>query len=177
MSDQSSAQLNLQPVSAGDVHQQDFREAMALLSAAVCVVTAGQGPGRTGRTVTAGFSLGIAPPTLLVSIDESARLTRQIRADGSFSHAVLSNGQTDVADAFAGKTPAERRFDIGNWGRWPSGLPRLEGAVAALDCAVVGEVALAGHVLFVGAVRGIVLNHLAQPLIWHARRYHTVGAI
>lgn len=158
----------------GDTARQAFRDAMASLAASVCVVTAGDGPDRLGRTVTAALSLGIDPPAILVSIQAGAALAEKIRTGQGFSLAILSDDQQDVADAFAGRSGAGDRFGHGRWRRWPSGHPRLDGAVAALDCALIGEVPMAGHVLFAGTPRGIVQDAARHPLVWHHRRYAAV---
>lgn len=159
------------------VDQQRFREAMASLSAAVCLVTAGSGQLRLGRTVTAGFSLGLKPPAILVSIATDADLTGRIRDERASSHSVLSDSQTAVADAFAGKAVPERRFEHGDWREWSSGQPRLNGAVASLDCAVISEIELDDHVLFVGAVRDIDRQPDARPLVWFGRRFHKIAPL
>lgn len=159
------------------VAQRDFRDAMASLAASVCVVTARSGDERVGRTVTAALSLGIDPPAILVSIHAGSALATMIRAGRGFSFAMLSEGQRDVADAFAGKEAAERRFDHGDWRQWSSGHPRLTGAVAAMDCAVIGEMEMADHILFVGGPRQIDLDDSRNPLVWHRRRYNAVNPL
>ncbi|MGB0748541.1 MAG: flavin reductase family protein [Magnetospiraceae bacterium] len=167
-------QLRLDTTCGDDVPQKDFRDAMASLAASVCVVTARSGSERLGRTVTAAMSLGIDPPAILVSINAGSDLATMIRASGGFSIAILSEFQQDVADAFAGKQGVEHRFGYGDWKDWPSGHPRLDGAVAALDCAVIGEMDVADHILFAGGPREIDLDDTQTPLVWHHRRYNSV---
>uniref|UniRef100_UPI003BAC1D7C flavin reductase family protein n=1 Tax=Stappia sp. TaxID=1870903 RepID=UPI003BAC1D7C len=166
--------LTLAETSDGKPLQQDFRDAMASLAATACLVTAGSGPDRLGRTVTAAFSLSVDPPALLVSIAAGSALASRIRETGGFSFAMLSETQHDICDAFAGKEVAARRFDHGSWREWPSGQPRLSGAVAVMDCVVLGEMEVAGHILFAGGPREIDLGEGLQPLVWHSRRYHAV---
>ena len=151
-----------------------FREAMAALAATTCVVSAAQGDERVGRTVTAALSLAVDPPSLLVSIDSSARLAALIRARRGFSFAMLQSDQGAVAEAFAGKGPRERRFEHGTWEPWQSGHPRLRGAMAAMDCILAGEVDMGDHVLFVGRPEHIDLAEGRSPLVSHDRRFHSV---
>ena len=151
-----------------------FREAMASLAATACVVTAAYADERVGRTVTAALSLAVDPPSLLVSIDAGARLSSLIRASGGLTFAMLQADQQAVAQAFAGKVPRDRRFDHGTWEAWPSGHPRLRGAMVAMDCSLAGEIETEDHVLFVGRPRAIDLAKTRQPLIWHHRRFTTV---
>ena len=152
----------------------EFRSAMAALAASVCVVTAGKGKERQGRTVTAAFSLAIDPPTILVSIDAHASLAAIMHEEQEFSFALLSEKQQGIADAFAGKVAPETRFDEGNWSQWPSGTPCLFDAVAAFDCEVSAEIDLSGHRLFAGRIRSMVLDNSLPPLIWHQRHYTSV---
>ncbi|MCE8442541.1 flavin reductase family protein [Rhodovulum sulfidophilum] len=151
-----------------------FREAMASLAATACVVTAADADERVGRTVTATLSLAVDPPSLLVSIAASARLSSLIRARGGFSFAMLQADQPTVAEAFAGKVPRDRRFEHGTWEAWPSGHPRLRGAMVAMDCSLAGEIETEDHVLFVGRPQAIDLAETRQPLVWHHRRFTTV---
>ncbi|GHG85782.1 flavin reductase family protein [Pseudodonghicola xiamenensis] len=152
----------------------DFRDAMASLAAKVCIVAA-RGAGQCfGRTVTAAFSLNVAPPAILVSIAAGAPLAALIRAGRQFSVAMLSEGQQAVADAFAGKVAPEHRFEVGDWQSWSSGQPRLAGGVAAMDCTVISEIELADHLLFAGAPRDIRHDGGRQPLVWHGRHYNGV---
>ncbi|MAS41701.1 MAG: flavin oxidoreductase [Rhodobacteraceae bacterium] len=157
-----------------DETQRAFREAMAALAATACVVTAADGETRVGRTVTAALSLAVAPPSLLVSVDAGAHLASLIRARGGFSFAMLQADQQSVAEAFAGSVAAERRFDHGAWTAWPSGHPRLRGAMVAIDCKLAGEIETADHVLFVGHPNHIDLADVRRPLVWHDRRFSTV---
>lgn len=154
-----------------------FRESMAALAATTCVVTAAIGDERAGRTVTAVLSLAVDPPSLLVSIDANARLAAMIRSCGGFSFAMLEQGQRDVASAFAGAVARDRRFDHGRWETWPSGQPRLRGAVATMDCTVGQEIEIADHVLFVGHPLRIDLAEGSGPLVWHGRRFNAVQPV
>ena len=166
-----------QETDAGTETQGTFRDAMAALAATACVVTAADGNNRIGRTVTAALSLAVDPPSLLVSIDAGARLSALIRARGGFSFAMLQSNQQAVAEAFAGKVEPNHRFDHGVWDTWPSGHPRLRGAVAAMDCVLTGEIETNDHVLFVGQPQHIALSETRSPLVWHGRRFNTVTAL
>lgn len=154
---------------------QVFRDAMATLAATVCVVTCGSGDARLGRTVTAAISLGVAPPAILVSIAANSELADRIRQKGRFSYAMLSEGQDDIADAFAGMLPSEERFFAADWISWASGEPRLLDAVAAMDCRVADAFEAEGHMLFVGHVQEIARSTRRKPLLWYGRRYGTVS--
>ncbi len=151
--------------------RQGFRDAMASLGATACVVTARRGDRLIGRTVTSVFSLSVDPPSILISIAIGSELAEAIAETYGFSFAMLAEPQRAIADAFAGRGDPEKRFDHGNWTEWPSGHPRLAGAVAAMDCDLIGTMETETHVLFAGGGTGVEGNPDAQPLIWHQRAY------
>lgn len=153
----------------------EFRNAMAELAASVCVVSAGTKEQRLGRTVTAAFSLSIDPPTILVSIDKGSALATLMQQKREFSYSLLSEAQQEIANAFAGMVPPDKRFDLGEWSQWPTGTPCLFDTVAAFDCEVTAEVDLAGHILFAGRIRNMMLDTKLKPLIWHKRDYASVS--
>jgi flavin reductase len=152
-----------------------FRDAMASMAATACLVTTRSGAERLGRTVTSVFSLSVEPPAILVSIDMSSRMADHIVKTRGFSLAMLAQGQQAIADAFAGQGDPQRRFDTGRWLAWRSGHPRLSGAVAAMDCALLGAMETGTHVLFAGGVVDIDLAPERAPLIWQQRRYKTLA--
>jgi len=152
----------------------EFRETMGAMAATVNVVTTAHAHEIIGRTVTAVLSLGITPPSVLVSIDITSRLADLILMSRGFSMAMLAQGQELIGDAFAGKFGPDGRFTYGEWGTWPSGNPMLMGAVATLDCELVGSIETATHVLFAGAIVHSELSPQAEPLIWHHHRYRTL---
>jgi flavin reductase len=169
--------MALRPLRRPAVSDAEFRAAMAGVASTVHVVAARRGIERVGRTVTSVLSLSAQPPTVLISIDIVSRLADIIARTGGFSLSVLATGQEQIADAFAGGMDALERFALGRWAQWPSGQPRLEGAVTTLDCDVIGSMETGTHVLFAGAIADAEFDTARSPLLWHRRHYHGVGAI
>lgn len=164
------ALLDVRPTEKPVLAEREFRDVMASLAASVSVVTAAHEGELLGRTVTSLFSLGISPPTILVSIDLMSRLADLISKSGRFSVAILAQDQQVIGDAFAGRLGEVDRFAFGVWGQWPSGDPQLYGAATLIDCEVVGSIETAGHMLFAGSpVEAEVTGK--TPLIWHKRNY------
>ncbi|QWK81526.1 flavin reductase family protein [Ochrobactrum sp. BTU1] len=151
-----------------------FRDGMAAAASTVCVVTTRLGVEKIGRTVTSVMSLSAEPPTLLISIDVSSRVVDHVLRTEGFSIALLAQGQQPIADAFAGHTALERRFDNGQWSAWKSGHPRLNGALAVMDCTLLGSIETQSHVLFAGGVVDIDLDQQRTPLVWQQRQYRSV---
>ncbi|MCD7060572.1 flavin reductase family protein [Pelagibacterium xiamenense] len=147
-----------------------FANTMATLAGTVCVVTAGRGPNRVGRTITSLISLSATPPSLMVSITKNSDLDHTMRAEGGFSVAMLATDQFGISDAFAGQRAPEQRFEIGTWETWPSGRPKLIGAATSIDCRIAGMIELDTHRLFAGVLINAETAH-TPPLIWRERGY------
>jgi flavin reductase (DIM6/NTAB) family NADH-FMN oxidoreductase RutF len=166
-------ELRLREPAHPPVRLAEFRETMGAMASTVSVVTTTHARETIGRTVTAALSLGINPPSVLVSIDITARLADLILMSRGFSLAMLAQGQELIGDAFAGKL-GDDRFTYGEWGTWPSGNPMLMGAATAIDCELIGSIETGTHVLFAGAVVHSEVLPGVEPLVWHRQRYRTL---
>ena len=169
--------MALRPIRRPTVSDAEFRAAMSGLASSVHVVTARRGDERVGRTVTSMLSLSAQPPAILISIDIVSRLADVIARTGGFSLAMLAQGQSELADAFAGQVAPELRFDLGRWGEWPSGQPHLQGAVTAIDCEVIGAMETGTHVLFAGAIVEAETDAGLVPLMWHRHGYRDFNGV
>lgn len=160
------------------VSRTEFAEAFSRLTSHVCIVGACEDGMRSGRTATAVISLAADPPTVLVSINRGGAMAGLIERTQGFSVAMLAEGQHAVADTFAGKVDpgcaalsGEERFTVGEWSSWPSGRPRLTGAVAGIDCDLIGMTDIATHVLFMGLIVRVETTDGLSPLLWGMRGY------
>lgn len=169
--------MALRPSRRPPVSDAEFRGAMAGMASTVSVVGTRRGDERMGRTATSVMSLSLAPPAILVSIDMMSRFADLVAKSGQFSLAMLAEDQADVADAFAGRLDLPDRFRVGRWRHWPSGQPKLEGAVTALDCEVIGAIETGTHVLFAGAIVDAETTPDRSPLLWQRHGYHGLGGI
>ena len=156
------------------VSKPEFADTLSHLAATVCVASVGKGAESLGRTVTATFSLSANPPSIVVSIKADSPIAVRIVAEQGFSLAMLAEGQELIADAFAGKIEASKRYLVGIWADWPSGRPRLLGAAAALDCVLSAALEVGDHMLFVGTIVATETSAHAGPLIWSRRRYQSL---
>lgn len=158
--------------------QQEFRDAMARLGAAVNVITTDGPAGRGGFTASAVCSVTDEPQTLLVCMNRGASAAPKLRANGVLCVNVLAAGQKDTALVFAGATKCtmEERFAAGTWTRLVTGAPVLQGAVVAFDCRVADMVEKGTHIVIFAAVEAIRQGSHDDPgLIWFGRDYHPVG--
>lgn len=160
------------------VDKQDFRDAMALLGAAVNIVTTNGPGGRAGFTASAVCSVTDEPPTLLVCINRASSAYRAVQANGVLCVNTADAGQQALCGAFGGRTPQAERFAAGLWQQLATGSPVLEGALASFDCRVVGRASVGSHdILFCQA---LALQRRAPGagggLIYFDRGYHALAA-
>ena len=103
--------------------KQDFRHAMASCAAGVHVITTDGAAGRYGITMTAVSSITDEPPTVMLCINRSAAIIPILQTNRDLCINVLSAGQQDVAEHFAGITQLspEERFEYHIWHRGGSG--------------------------------------------------------
>src|SRR6218665_966333 len=114
---------NYQPSYAPVVDVPAFKHAMGSLAGAVSVITVGTGPLRTGFTATSVSSYSVEPPTILVSLNRTSSSWPALLEAGSFAVNILSEGQSDVADRFAGRggIKGNDRYVGWDWSRLGSG--------------------------------------------------------
>lgn len=146
--------------------QDRFRCAMRGLASTVCVVSAQTAAGPRGMTATAVMSLSVDPPALALAINRSATLNPTLVEGASLSVHLLSEGQAELAKAFAGGVPADERFAMGVWSADAWGSPMLEDASASLSCVVDRRVELASHSLLIARVRAVRTASTARPLLY-----------
>lgn len=157
------------PIEAGA-----YRAAMARIASAVHLVTTDGPGGRAGFTASAVCSVSDGPPTLLVCINRSSSAYAAVSASEALCVNTLSADQTNVANAFGGRTPMDERFAAAHWGRLTSGAPVLEGALIAFDCRIVARHAVGTHDVLYCEVVALSEGDAGDGLLYAARRYHTL---
>lgn len=126
----------------------EFRNAIGRFLTGVTVITTAHDGVAHGITASAVASLSVDPPTLLVCLNKQSATRGAVAAARRFVVNVLAADQGPLAMHFASKSPekfARLPVETGT-----HGLPRLPGAIATLDCAVVAEVDGGTHSIFVG---------------------------
>lgn len=130
--------------------QQQFRNAMAFCAAGVHVITTDGAAGRYGITMTALAAVTDSPPTLMLCVNRSTRIYPILRENGLLCVNVLSAGQRDVAEHFAGLTALtpEERFEQHIWHRGQSGQLQVDGALAHLHGRITAQQEIGTHGVF-----------------------------
>jgi 3-hydroxy-9,10-secoandrosta-1,3,5(10)-triene-9,17-dione monooxygenase reductase component len=150
-------------------HPDDLRRAMRAFASGVCVVTS-RGPGGepVGMTVSAFFSVSLAPPLVAVSLYRDTLTTRTIAEVGLFAVNILADSQESISRRFAARDID--RFEGVAWHRGENGVPLLDGTVAQLECTVETEFAGGDHRLVLGRV-AVARRYGGRPLLYHDAGY------
>jgi flavin reductase (DIM6/NTAB) family NADH-FMN oxidoreductase RutF len=145
---------------------EDFRNAMRRLTASVSLITTEYEGERYGMAVTAVISMGIAPPSLLISVSHTASMHDALLARGRFAVNILTVEQGALVRPFSGALKGAARFGLGKWDASPQGLPFLVGAQANLGCRVAATQDYSGHTIFIGELETIAMAERIAPLLY-----------
>ena len=153
------------------VDQNAFRNALSCFASGVTVVTApGDGRGPVGVTVSAFCSLSLAPPLILVSLDNrTGCIACFTQPDGGFAVNVLADDQRDISNAFAGPQTFDMHGVTHAIGA--TGAPVIEGAMASLSCRTHAVHDGGDHRIVVGRVEEVVVDRDKSPLLYFQSSY------
>jgi len=160
-----------------------FRAGMRALAGAVTVLTTALDGRRAGLTATAVCSLSAEPPRLIACVNRRGASYAAFADSGVLCVNVLSSGQADVAQRFAGAGPpgpaaGADRFAAGRWHAGEAtGAPVLAGAVGAFECRIAEIVEAATHGILVGDVVRVhaPADADAHPLLYADGRFATLA--
>ena len=151
---------------------EDLRVLMRNWATGVTLVTASDGDGPHGMTVSSFTSVSLEPPWILISLERTARTHRMVEETRVFGVSILSEAQRELAERFAGRVAdAEDRFTGVDFELTANGVPFVHGSLAFLDCRVVQAFPAGTHTLFVGEVLDGRQSQNALPLVYFQRDY------
>lgn len=142
----------------------EMRRAVGRFPTGVTVVTAMTAQGEPlGCTISAFCSLSLEPPLVLVCIGTERSMHDILTDTEYFVINVLAAQQRDLALLFAGRRTD--RFAGLPVTAGPAGVPRLDGAVAQLDCRRHDILPGGDHAIVVGEVLGVTCTD-GEPLLY-----------
>ncbi|MCU0490588.1 MAG: flavin reductase family protein [Chloroflexaceae bacterium] len=149
-----------------------FRRTMSAFATGVTIITTAHGGEAHGMTANAFMSVSLEPPLVLVSIGTRARMHGLLTEGQRYGVSILSEGQQQLSNHFAGQRVAglEPPFV------WQHETPLLEGAVAQIVARVVEAHPAGDHTLFIGHVEYLAFNG-GWPLLYNASRYEQIDRI
>jgi len=149
-----------------------FKGAMRHLAGGVSVITVGRGNELSGLTVTSVSSFSVEPATLIVSINRQSSSWPLLQKHGVFGVNILSSEHVDIAERFSGigGLKGAQRFAGAEWISLASGVPLLDGALAAFDCEVEHVFERYSHAIVIGRVLDVrVSAHRSALTYWHGK--------
>jgi flavin reductase ActVB len=156
------------------VDSSGFRRALSRLAAGVSVVTTVDQNGvKLGLTATSVTSVSLEPPLLLVCLGHWSRAIAPLQAGTPFVVHFLDADQEHLAQHFATSLPD--KFAGVAHRLTANGCPRLESALASVEC-IPQQICPAGdHTIVVGRVLDIQIGDEERlPLVYFHRQFHTI---
>jgi flavin reductase (DIM6/NTAB) family NADH-FMN oxidoreductase RutF len=158
------------------VEASEFKNALQLWASGVTVVTTQSDSfGLQGMTATSFSSVSLDPPQVLVCINERADTGEGIEESQHFAVNILTAGQEQVSNEFAGKASQEDRFRNVSWSQGKEGMPLLDDSLASLECRVLQKVKAGTHWIIVGEVNNVVCRE-GDPLLYYSTAYRKLTA-
>lgn len=157
-----------------------YREAMRTLAGGVVILTSWVDERPWGMTISACCSVSATPPRVLVSVSHHAHCHAAIKEAQSFGVNVLGHDQRHIAEF--GSAAGQSKFLDEYLGEHclteGTDTPRIDDALAYLDCVVAKQFDVGDHALMVGDVRRVTIaGEGRNPLLYFDRSYHHVGGI
>lgn len=157
------------------VSAQTFRDVMACLAMPVAVVSTVDGGGRWyGATLGSVGSLSLDPPLVMFALGRETSVHRPVCDSGRFCVSILTADQRETAERFAGDPGRRFAEDI----VFVEGIPAVSSALGWLVCGRFELVEAGDHTIVIGRVEHALRDSRgpADPLLYHERRYHRLGA-
>lgn len=152
-----------------------LKQGMRFLASGVCVVTAQtENNERVAMTASSVTSVSDAPPSLLVCVNQQARIDEAMAATEHFAINVLSHAQEEVSQICSQPSEGDDRFQSGNWVQDPeSQLYYLDDALSVFVCKRVKSVAHGTHNIHIGNIESVKLgSDEAKMLVYANGGYH-----
>lgn len=160
------AELPVAHLDATPVEQATFRTVLGHFASGICVVTGLVGGEPAGFACQSFFSLSLDPPLIAMSPSKTSTSWPGIEESGAFCVNVLAAEQEPLCRVFAQPGAGADKFAGVGWSPGPTGSPRLEDALAWIDCRVEAVHDAGDHVLVVGAVAGMGSGP-GEPLLFY----------
>ncbi|MGI9022676.1 MAG: flavin reductase family protein [Acidimicrobiales bacterium] len=154
---------------AGGIEAARFRQVLGHFATGVTVVTTAVGDTPAGLAVNSFTSVSLVPPLVAFSVARNSSTWPRIRANGSFCVNILAEDQEDLCRVFALR--GRNRFQGVGWRAAASGAPIIAGVLAWLDCALEAEHDAGDHIIVLGRVHELGVEHEGRPLVFYRGGY------
>jgi flavin reductase (DIM6/NTAB) family NADH-FMN oxidoreductase RutF len=157
------------PESSPTVSSDVFRRACGRFATGVAIAGAIDSNGVPhGLTVNSFSSVSLDPPLILICLGHAIAAIDVFRQSRHFGLSVLREDQRDLSERFARRL--DPHFDSFAWRRGETGVPLLDGALAAIECETRHRVAAGDHDIFIAEMLRAAVEE-GDPLIYFASEY------
>ncbi len=151
-----------------------FRQLLGRFVTGVTVLTARDTEGKpVGMTASSLASVSLTPPLVSVCIDLSASAYDTLVEAEHFVVNVLAEDQEELSRRFAQPQAIQDFAGVG-WHDVELGVPRLEGAVAYIECAREATWPGGDHTILLGRVVSGAVGE-GRPLVYYRGGYTGLG--
>jgi flavin reductase (DIM6/NTAB) family NADH-FMN oxidoreductase RutF len=151
----------------------DFRATLSHFASGVVIVTGMAAAAPAGLTCQSFFSLSLDPPLVAIAVGKASASWARIAASGAFCVNVVSADQERACQAFA--RSGHDKFAGVSWAPALTGSPRLDGALAWIDCRIAAIHEAGDHYLVVGAVSDLGTGS-GDPLLYFRGQFNRLSA-
>lgn len=158
-----------------EVPPDDARRLRGRVVSGVTVWTAGEGPSACGLTVASVIVTEGEPPHVLGTVGDLTDLLEAVRATGRFMVHVLAEADRDVAERFAGATPAPGGPFRGLAVEQGAHGPVLSAVATRAACRLADESRRGYPVLLDGIIEAATIGDLDAPLTHFRGQYRRLA--
>ena len=147
-----------------------FRQVLGHFATGVTVITAETADGPVGLAVGSFTSVSLDPPLVAFCPAKASSSWPKIREAGVFCVNVLNEDQEIVCRTFASKS--DEKFKGVGWEPAATGSPRLNGALAWIDCTIEVVHDAGDHDICIGRVQELDVGEDSPgPLVFYRGGY------
>jgi len=153
------------------INPEQLKQAMRTWITGVAIVTSCHEGVYHGMTVNSFNSVSLAPPSILVALQQGTRSAQLVNASGAYAVTILSTNQQTLARRFAGQLGEEQsRFDGVETFTMVSGAPLIKGGLAFFDCKVVHSFNVGASSAYLGEVLAVETSENSTPPLLYFNR-------
>jgi 3-hydroxy-9,10-secoandrosta-1,3,5(10)-triene-9,17-dione monooxygenase reductase component len=150
-----------------------FRATLGHFASGVVIITGMASGTPAGFTCQSFFSLSLDPPLIAIAPGKSSTSWPSIATSAAFCANVLSADQGDLCRTFA-RSGYDKFADVA-WSPGVTGSPRLDGALAWIDCRIRDTHDAGDHYLVVGSVVALGNAGSRRPLLYFRGQFNSLG--
>jgi 3-hydroxy-9,10-secoandrosta-1,3,5(10)-triene-9,17-dione monooxygenase reductase component len=159
-----------------DVYRPDageFRTVLGQFATGVTIITAMDGDEPVGVAANSFTSVSLDPPLVLFCVARTSSTWPRIERARKFAVNILGEHQEELSQLFAMK--GADRFDQTDWHEGVGGSPVLHETLSYLDCEFWAEYDGGDHIIVVGRVLDLGVQHDAGPLLFFRGQYGRIA--